>query len=124
MKIINYENYKIDCINGCDFTAFGKDYNIRFLAEYKKGCYSKVISIYDNDKKRCYKSQRYFYKFLPLISDITFELLKNGMLWNYEDNEPALKTYKKDIEPYYKECKEKGLSLYNDEEFLNNLFNN
>lgn len=92
-----------------------------FTAEYRKGTYFKIKSYFDG--KRCYTSERYFYKLIPLIQTITFELLKNDLLWDYKNDCPALETYKKDIEPYYRKCKENNLSLYKDTAFLESLFN-
>ena len=92
-----------------------------FTAEYRNGLYSKLLSYYDG--KRAYHAQRYLIKMIPLVSKIAFELLKNNELWDEKNDCPALDTYKKDIEPYYRKCIDKGLPLYNDTEFLNNLFN-
>ena len=91
-----------------------------FYAEYKNGTYFKINSYFDG--KRVYQATKYHYKLIPLVQKMTFELLKNGHLWDYKNGCPALETYKKDIEPYYRKCKEKGLSLYDDTEFLDNLF--
>lgn len=107
------ETYGFYCANA------GK--TLVFNAEYRNGTYFKIKSYFDG--KRAYKAERYFYKLIPLVQEMTFELLKNNKLWDYKNDCPALVTYKKDIAPYYYKCKEKGLSLYNDTEFLESLFN-
>lgn len=94
---------------------------ILFHAEYRKGLYWKIDGYYDG--KRSYQATRYLTKLQGLVRDMAFELLKNGCLWDEINDCPALDSYKKDIEPYYRKCKEKGLSLYNDAEFLDSLFN-
>ena len=121
MKTINFNTYEITDLKNGNFTATDGKICILFTAEYRKGCYSQIKSIYKGT--RLYKSQRYFYPYIALVSDMTFELLKAGLLYDFQNKVQALETYKKDIEPYYKECKEKGLSLYNDTEFLESLFN-
>ena len=102
------------------FYCSNKGKTLVFQAEYRNGTYFKIDSYFDG--KRAYKAQRYFYKLIPLVQNITFELLKNGYLWDYKNDCPGLETYKKDIAPYYRKCKENGLSLYADAEFLDNLF--
>lgn len=82
---------------------------IWFTAEYRNGTYFKIKSY--SDGKRTYTSERYFYKIIPLVREMTFELLKNNMLWDYNRQCPALETYKKDMLPYYTKCKEKGLDI-------------
>lgn len=93
-------------------------HTIWFTAEYKNGTYFKIKSFFDG--KRCYTSQRYFYKLIPLIQEITFQLLQHGFLWDYKNNVPALDTYKKDMFPYYQRCKERGMETG---EFLESLYN-
>lgn len=102
------------------FIARNNDQVIIFQAEYKNGTYFKITSYCDNN--RCYTAERYFYKLIPLVQQFTFELLKNGSLWDYKNNVPALETYKKDIEPYYRKCIENNLPLYDDKQFLDQLF--
>lgn len=88
-----------------------------FEAEYRGGMYFNIKSYYDG--KRAYTAQRYHYKFIPLVREITFKLLQMGKLWDYKNQCPALETYKKDMRPYYERCKEKGLETSS---FLNSLF--
>lgn len=107
------ETYGFYCANN------GK--TLVFEAEYRSGTCFRIKSYFDGS--RAYTAQRYFYKLIPLVQKMTFELLKNNKLWDYKNDHPGLDTYKKDIEPYYNKCKEKGLSLYNDAEFLESLFN-
>lgn len=106
------ETYGFYCCNN------GK--TLLFEAEYKNGTYFKIKGYYDG--KRSYFAERYFYKLIPLVQKMTFELLKKDQLWDYKNDCPALETYKKYIEPYYRKCKENGLSLYNDADFLESLF--
>ena len=80
---------------------------IWFTAEYRNGTYFKIKSY--SDGKRNYTAERYFYKFIPLVQEMTFELLIHGYLWDYKNNKPGLDSYKKDMTPYYNRCKEKGL---------------
>lgn len=91
-----------------------------FTAEYKNGLYFQIKSY--SDGKRCYTAQRYMYKVIPLVREMAFNLLKAGALWDYKNGCPALESYKKDVAPYYHKCKENGLSLYGDAEFLESLF--
>lgn len=62
-------------------------------------------------QKRCYRAQRYFYTIIPLVREFAFELLKRGMLWDYNKQVSALETYKKDMYSYHIKCKEKGVSV-------------
>lgn len=78
-----------------------------FTAEYRNGTYFKIKSY--SDGKRVYTAERYFYKLIPLVQEITFKLLQYDKLWDYKNDCPALETYKKDMFPYYQKCKEKGL---------------
>lgn len=82
---------------------------IWFTAEYRNGTYFKIKSY--SDGKRHYISERYFYKLIPLVQEMTFNLLKNGYLWDYKNDCSALDSYKKDMFPYYQKCKEKGLEI-------------
>jgi hypothetical protein len=103
------ETYGFYCANN------GK--TLVFEAEYRNGTYFKIKSYYDG--KRSYFAERYFYKLIPLVQNITFELLKNGCLWDNKNDRPALETYKKGMEAYYKKCKELGLETG---DFLDNLY--
>ena len=89
-----------------------------FNAEYRNGTYFKINSYFDG--KRCYTAQRYLIKMIPLVQEMTFELLKRGYLWDYKNDVPALETYKKDMFPYYQKCKNKGLET---SLFLETLYN-
>lgn len=122
MKELKYNNWTIYSDTAPLYYACNGTHTISFLAEYRGGTYSKIRSYYDMMKNRCYQSPRYTNKVVPLAQDMTFELLKNGMLWDYNNQCGALETYKRDIEPYYRKCKALGLSLYDDTEFLDNLF--
>ena len=82
---------------------------IWFDSEYTYGTRFKIHSF--SDGKRCYTSPRYFYKIIPLVREITFELLKNGHLWDNAHDCNGLISYKKDMLPYYMRCKEKGLAI-------------
>ena len=122
MKELKFNNWIIHENMPSDFYACNGGESIHFQAEYKCGTYFKILSYYDMHTKRCYTAERYHYKIIPLVRSMTFELLKNGFLWDYKCNCPALETYKKDIKPYYDKCMKLGLSLGNDENFLNDLF--
>ena len=67
----------------------------------------KIKSYFDG--KRAYQAQKYHYKLIPLVQEITFELLKKDALWDYKNDCPALKTYKRDMYPYYAQSKEKNI---------------
>lgn len=94
---------------------------IWFTAEYKNGTYFKIK--YYNDGTRNYYAERYFYKLIGTVQMLAFELLKQGMLWDYKNDCNALESYKKGIRPYYEKCIANNLPLYDDADFLNNLFN-
>ena len=104
------------------YYACNGTHTISFKAEYRHGTYTKIRSYYDVAKNRCYQSPRYTKKVEPLVQAMAFELLKNDMLWDYNNQCGALDTYKRDIEPYYRKCKALGLSLYDDMAFLEGLF--
>ena len=99
------------------FYCVNADKTLWFEAEYKNGTYFNIKSYYDG--KRVYTAQRYHYKFIPLVQEMTFKLLQAGKLWDYKNQCPALETYKKDMRPYYERCKEKGLET---SLFLESLF--
>lgn len=82
---------------------------IWFDAEYTYGTRFKIHSF--SDGKRCYTSPRYFSKIIPLVREMTFELLKNDCLWDNAHDCNGLISYKKDMLPYYMKCKEKGLAI-------------
>ena len=88
-----------------------------FNAEYKGGTYFKINSY--SDGKRTYTAQRYLIKMIPTVQEMTFQLLQHGYLWDYKNNCPGLDSYKKDMQPYYQKCKEKGMDTG---EFLESLF--
>ena len=121
MKQLKFNDWIITENAGSDFYACNGLHSIHFTAEYKNGIYFNVSNYYDIHLNRCYTASRYLIKIIPLVGEMTFELLKNGWLWDYKNNVPALETYKKDIAPYYKKCMEKGISLYDDIDFLNDL---
>mgnify|MGYP004474848739 CR=1 FL=1 len=120
MNTLSYNGWKITESMPGDFYATNGKYNIHFQAEYKPGLYSKVLGYYDIKKDRYYSAQRFLYKFINLIQEMAFTLLQHGRLWDCKNNCPALKTYKKDMELYYKKCLEKGLSI---SPFLESLYN-
>lgn len=117
-----YNEWSIREVNNPLFVANNGEVTILFEAEYKNGLYYKIRSVTTIKNDRTYTALRYFHKYYHSIMNISFELLKNNYLWDYQNNKEALITYKKDIEPYYKECKELGLSFYRDEAFLEDLF--
>ena len=101
-----------------DFYCANNGKTIWFTAEYKNGTYFKIKSY--SDGKRTYIAERYFYKIIPLVQEMTFELLTNGYLWDYKNDCPGLDSYKKDMLPYYEKCKHKGLET---SDFLESLYN-
>lgn len=107
-------------IGGCNFRIFNPETkeHIYFTAEYKNGTYCKVLSAWKTDG-RVYQAQRYLYKYIHIAQEYAFELLKSGELWDYNNQVPALESYKKDIKPYYEKCKKLELSI---EPFLCELF--
>ena len=93
---------------------------IAFIFKLNTGTEVILKFYYDMHLKRCYTAQRYFYKIIPLVREMTFELLKNNMLWDYNRQCQALKTYKKDMLPYYTKCTEKGLDI---DQWFESLYN-
>lgn len=122
MKELKYKEWTIHENAGSQFYACNGTHTISFTAEYKGGTYTRIRSYCDVVKNRCYQSPRYTNKVVPLVQEMAFELLKHGMLWDYNNQCGALETYKRDIESYYRKCKALGLSLYDDTEFLDRLF--
>lgn len=118
--MLKYNEWKISESTPDVFYATDGRYTIHFEAKYHNGLYSKVIRYYDTLMKREYSAQRYLYKFINLVQELAFTLLQHGRLWDYKNNCPALKTYKKDMEPYYKKCLEKGLSV---SKWMESLYN-
>lgn len=91
------------------FYACNNGKTIVFTAEYRNGTYFKIKSYFNG--KRAYTAQRYHYKLIPLVQEMTFALLQAGYLWDIKNDCPALETYKKDMLPYYNKCKETGMSI-------------
>lgn len=120
MKELRINDWKIVENVGSGFYVCNGRNSIYFRAEYKGGLYFKILSYYSIQQKRCYTAERYFYKIIPIVRELAFELLKRGMLWDYNNQVPALETYKKDMFAYYSKCKEKGLSV---EPWLESLYN-
>ena len=118
--MLKYNQWKISEPTPGVFYATDGNYNIHFQTEYRTGLYSKPLGYYDIKNKRYYIAQRYLYKFTNLVQEMAFTLLQHGKLWDYKNNCPALKTYKKDMEPYYKKCLEKGLSV---SQWMESLYN-
>jgi hypothetical protein len=118
MKELNFNGWRITD-NTYGFYACNGTHTIFFKAEYKNGLYFNIVSYVDVQKKRTYTNQRYHYKLLPLVREMTVELLKNGWIWDYQNQTVGLNTYKKDIEPYYRKCKKLGLEVA---DWLENLF--
>lgn len=121
-KPFNHKEWIINEVNNPKFTASNGEVIILFECEYKNGLYYKINSVTTIKNNRSYTALRYFHKYYRYIMGISFELLKNNYLWDYQKQQTALKSYKKDIEPYYKKCKELGLTFYADEAFLEELF--
>lgn len=113
-------NYNVHESVPSSFRAISGKNGIYFTAEYKNGLYFNIKSVWN--EKRTYTAQRYTYKYIGVVREIAFELLKAGKLWDYVNGCPALETYKKDIKPYYDKCKANGLSMYADADFMTSLF--
>ena len=117
-----YQGWTITEVDSCLFKAYNDDVGILFEAEYDNGLCYKIKSIHTKKNDRVYTAWRYHLKYYSAVCDISFELLKNNYLWDYQNNQTALKSYKKDITPYYNECKRLGLSFYDDVAFIEDLF--
>ena len=77
--IENYSNafiIEIDESTKILFESYGSDGALNF----------KIKSIIKN--KRVFKAQRFFYKYIPFIRDVSSILLFNNVLWDYKQNEP------------------------------------
>lgn len=73
---------------GC-FTATTNDYSIYFKAEGRNGgLYFNIISVTYNNKT--YKAQRYHYKYIIVVREISIKLRKNNYLWDYVQQKPLL----------------------------------
>lgn len=121
-KPFKYKEWDIEEVNNPKFRAINDEVIILFEAEYKNGLYYKIISVTTLKNNRTYTALRYFHKYYYYVMKIAFELLKNNYLWDYKNHQLAVDSYKKDLEPYYKSCKEVGLSFYDDEAFIEDLF--
>lgn len=122
MKTIYFDGWKIEEITAPLYRARNDRYTIVFYAEYIRGVYAKIKNVYDEKTGRNYTAWRYLTKYAHIAQRAAFELLKAGKLYDYNNNVPALTTYKKDIAAYYKKCVQNNLPLYGDEEFLKELF--
>lgn len=119
--LVNYYGWDISELQHSEFVAKKNNIIIIFTVEYKNGVYTNIKSVTDRYTDRCYTAYRYISKYISLTQNIGFELLKVNALWDYNNNCPALKTYKKDITPYYNRCIEKNISVC---DFLTELMNN
>ena len=119
MRELNCKGWKITENGGGSYYANHKEYSLYFETEYKNGIYFNIKSFYDKHTNRTYTSPRYHYKLLPLVRELSFELLKNQWLWDYNNQTVAIETYKKDMKPYYIRCKKLGLTL---SDFMKELY--
>lgn len=90
-----YLGWNIAEIGGGKFKAWrGNGYkSITFEVDYTTGLYFKIISLYDNG--RHYRAQRFLYKYLILVRELSYKLLLNNSVWSYAHNVPALALHKK-----------------------------
>lgn len=51
------------------------------------GAHFRITTVTKNN--RCYRSPRYHYKYMILVREFAFELLKQGRLWDYVNQCPA-----------------------------------
>lgn len=92
-KPVTIAGYYIYYINGGRFRAVNTDRVIPFTAEGRNGgLYFNVNSYTDNATGRCYKVQRYLYKYIPLIHVFADYLADNDYLWDYEEQKPLTET--------------------------------
>ena len=123
MRKLQFNDWTITENAHSDYYACNGGYSIHFQAEYKSGVYTKILNVYDIYNKRCYMASRYHFKYINLVQAMGTALLRDGWLWDYKNQRPALESYKIHIRPYYEKCIELQLPLYDDAEFLHNLFN-
>ena len=117
-----YQGWTITEVDSSLFKAYNDEVGILFGCEYYNGLCYKIKTIHNKKNDRIYKASRYHLKYYPIVCNIAYELLKGNYLWDYQYNQLALKSYKKDITPYYNECKRLGLSFYDDVAFIEDLF--
>lgn len=91
---LNNKKYKIyQSIYGFKI-VIDKNAYICFEADGKNGglCF-KIKTLVKNN--RAYTAQRYLYKYIPFIREISFILCINNYLWDYELNEPLMESREK-----------------------------
>lgn len=86
---VNGKNFILNGGQGGRFTATTNDYSLYFNAEGRDGgLYFNIISVTYNNKT--YISQRYHYKYIPIVRDISIKLKENNYLWDYIQQKPLL----------------------------------
>ena len=81
----NFQKWNLDC--DCTpplYRILNDDVKIWFVAEWRNGCYFHIKSVTYNGKT--YETQRYHYKFIPLVREAAFWIYENEGLWSYTDN--------------------------------------
>ena len=93
--IINIYNnkYEIKQLNNTFILIFNDTW-IYFTPETKKGgLYFKINFIIRNNKT--YKAQKFLYKYITLVREASYLLLKNNFLWDYIESDSSLDVRKK-----------------------------
>lgn len=92
---LNNKKYKIYQYQSNGFKiVIDKNIYICFEAEGQNGgLYLNIKSIINNN--RVYTAQRYLYKYIPFIRDISIILCLNNYLWDYEENKPLMESREK-----------------------------
>ena len=92
---LNNKKYKIYQYQSNTFKiVIDKNIYICFDAEGKNGgLYFNIKSLIKNN--RVYTAQRYYYKYMPFIREISFILCLNNYLWDYETNQPLMTSREK-----------------------------
>lgn len=82
----NYEDskYTIENIVANLYNIIGNGVRIHFECEWKNGSYFKIKSITKNGKT--YQAQRYYYNYIPLVREATFEIYKTTGLYDYTNH--------------------------------------
>lgn len=113
---LNNKKYKIYQYQSSDFKIIIDKNILCFEAKGKNGgLYFNIKSLIKNGK--VYTAQRYFYKYISFIREISFILCLNNYLWDYEENKPLIESrekrgYNKNLSGYTKKMID---AIYNQE---------
>ncbi len=89
-KHIKLLNFNVTS-NGHYFIAKNDEIELHFIAEYRLGLYSNVLKVIRNG--RVYQARRYHYKYVSIAQGLAYQLLINNVLWDYNNNRPAIDNY-------------------------------